>query len=157
ASRCSCVLRKARREDLGLGCGGPAFTVDIFNLCPNVKCLTMRTASKDDVSVVEGVLTQCDKHRFLECIVIYPKDLDAKHSELVAELVEVFLAKLDCTAFPALREIQQLLFVWLRSGPLLADSPWVKLAEKFRAQNIHLVDMYGSRLRPRRAFVPGSG
>ncbi|KAJ7605915.1 hypothetical protein FB45DRAFT_951853 [Roridomyces roridus] len=131
--------------------GGPAFTVDIFNLCPNVKCLTMRTASKDDVSVVEGVLTQCDKHRFLERIVIYPKDLDAKHSELVAELVE------DCTAFPALREIQQLLFVWLRSGPLLADSPWVKLAEKFRAQNIHLVDMYGSRLRPRRAFVPGSG
>ncbi|KAJ7605884.1 hypothetical protein FB45DRAFT_1068973 [Roridomyces roridus] len=128
-----------------------ALCPDLFDFCPNVKYPVVCTASKDQLSLLEGLLGRCDRHCVLENIVIDPKGFEAE-SELL-DLLEVFLTKFDCTQFPALREITLVRLDWPLPNTLLPDSPWVKLAEGFRANNIHLVDCHG-RWRPRREFVP---
>ncbi|KAJ7605879.1 hypothetical protein FB45DRAFT_1068970 [Roridomyces roridus] len=134
--------------------GALAFNLEMFNFCRNVKVLNVCVTSKAEQVAVEDVLQWCDTHCSLKQIVINPKSFDAEESALA----ELFLAKFDPTPFPALEEIRHLGFSWPPSAaPILADSPWVKLAERFRAQNIHLVDPYGHRWRPRREFVPEGG
>ncbi|KAJ7605766.1 hypothetical protein FB45DRAFT_848494 [Roridomyces roridus] len=130
--------------------GASAFNLEMFNSCPNVKHLHVSIASKHEQSFLEGVLSQCDTHCFLERIVIDPEGFDGEHSELF-ELFQVFLAKFDRTPFPALQEIRHLGFEWHPPASIPRDLP-VELAEKFRAQNTHLSDADGHWCRP--VFAP---
>ncbi|KAJ7605781.1 hypothetical protein FB45DRAFT_1041863 [Roridomyces roridus] len=90
--------------------GSPTLNADNFNYCANVKYLSVWIASKDELSVVEGVLQQCDTHSFLEHMAIDLEGFDAQSKLL--DVLAAFLTKFDCTPFPTLREIELRHFDW---------------------------------------------
>ncbi|KAJ7606201.1 hypothetical protein FB45DRAFT_950844 [Roridomyces roridus] len=133
-------------EELTLAPAHMTSDADVFTLCPSIKVLTIRCRSGSKISL--GTSKWRHPHRSIERIVLWTRGfVEDTESRLVD-----FLASIDPTLLPALREIQHDAFDWT-SVHKPPSSLMVQWANHFIARNIHLVHEKGGRWRPRRQYV----
>ncbi|KAJ7756216.1 hypothetical protein B0H16DRAFT_1885986 [Mycena metata] len=133
--------------------GDPALA--IWRNCPSMKTLHVCCGSK--FPTIFSLCTTGQTHTTLERIVFkVPSYLHHGQSQKKAlkKVMTSLLASLS--SFPALRDITHPACVWPTSEPEILKSSWVKWAESFLEQGIHLVGPDSVRWRPRLKFVTKS-